>query len=115
VGLGGQLGSGLQWVSWIDVRDALGIVQWGLESDIAGPVNVCAPAPLRQADLATAIGRTLHRPSWLAVPAWLIRFVLGPQATLVLGSRRVWPERALAGHYRFEVTRFEESLQAALR
>jgi uncharacterized protein (TIGR01777 family) len=116
LGVGGRLGSGRQWVSWIDVRDAVGIVRWALVSpEVEGPLNVCAPEPLRQTDVASAIGRTIHRPAWLPIPAGFLRLALGPQATLVLGSRRVCPKRALDGGYEFEVIAIEDALRNALQ
>ena len=113
--LGGPIGSGTQWVSWIDISDAVGIALWALRSpEVSGPVNVAAPDPRRQADFARAIGHVLHRPSRARTPAWLVRLVLGEQAILALGSRRVWPARAIAGGYVFRRTQLEEALADAL-
>ncbi len=101
--LGGRLGSGKQWFSWIHVDDLVGIYRLALtDPSIVGPINGAAPEPCRQVELAAAIGRTLHRPAWLPVPAWILRLALRDQATLLIGSRRVIPSRALAAGYRFE-------------
>jgi uncharacterized protein len=113
--LGGPLGSGRQWVSWVDIRDAVGIVTWAVNTPaVIGAINVSAPDPRRQRDFARALGDALHRPAWISTPAWAIRLAMGEQAVLPLGSRRVWPARALAGGYRFEVPRLEDALAAAL-
>ena len=113
--LGGRIGSGRQWMSWIDRRDAVGMVLWALESDtVQGPVNVAAPDPRTQADFGRALGRALRRPFWFPTPAWLVRLVLGEQATLALGSRRVWPARALALGFGFRHGRLEEALADSL-
>jgi uncharacterized protein (TIGR01777 family) len=112
---GGRLGSGSHWMSWIDIADAVGLYLWALESPaIHGPLNVTAPDPRRQSDFARALGAALHRPSWFATPAWIVRLVLGDQATLALGSRRVWPARALASGFAFRRPKLEDSLERAL-
>ena len=113
--LGGRIGSGRQWVSWIDLADVVGLYLWALESDgICGPLNVSTPDPRPQALYARALGVALHRPAWFWTPAWVIRLLLRDQATLALGSRRVWPAKALAAEYVFRRQRLEESLEEAL-
>lgn len=113
--LGGRLGSGRQWVSWTDLADAVGLYLFAIEVEsIRGPLNVSAPDPRPQTEYANALAEALHRPSWFPLPAWVIRLVLGKQATLVLGSRRVWPARAIGAGYVFKRPRLEESLAAAL-
>jgi hypothetical protein len=109
--VGGPIGSGRQWMSWIDIEDAVGLLLLALEhDDVRGPLNLAAPDPRRQADFAQALGTALHRPSWFRTPAWAVRLVLGEQATLALGSRRVWPGLALAAGYEFVCARLEDSL-----
>ncbi len=109
--VGGRLGSGRQWFSWIHVDDLVGIYLLALtDPSIAGPINGVAPEPCREAELAAALGHTLHRPSWLPAPAWALRLVLRDQATLLIGSRRVVPARALAAGYRFEHPALDEAL-----
>jgi len=113
--VGGRLGSGRQWVSWVDLADAAGLYLWALEtSSITGPVNVSAPDPRRQRDYARSIGRALRRPSWFPAPAVVVRLLLQDQATLALGSRRVWPTKALANGYAFRYPRLEEALARAI-
>jgi uncharacterized protein len=112
---GGHLGSGRQWFSWVDIVDLVRLYVWAMDdAEVHGPVNVSAPDPRPQSAVATALGSVMGRPSWFATPAPLIRLVLGEQATLALGSRRVWPERALAAGYEFQRPTLEESLRAAL-
>ena len=114
--VGGRLGSGRQWFSWVDIADLVGLYLWALDdAEIGGPVNVTAPDARPQSEVAKTLGGVVGRPSWFPTPAPLIRLVLGQQATLALGSRRVWPERALAAGYAFRRPRLEESLVAALR
>ncbi len=113
--LGGPIGSGEQWFSWVDVEDAVGLVLRAMhDPGLSGPLNVAAPDPRRQRDVARALGAVLGRPSRIRTPAWLVRLVLAEQATLLLGSRRVWPDTALRAGYRFRRPRLEDSLAAAL-
>ena len=113
--LGGPIASGRQWVSWVDLADAVGIAVSALHlRELSGPLNVAAPDPRPQAEFAALLGRSLRRPALVRTPAWLVRLVLGDQAVLTLGSRRVWPAKALAAGYRFIRPRLEDSLAAAL-
>jgi uncharacterized protein (TIGR01777 family) len=112
--VGGRLGSGQFWMSWVDIDDAVGLYLWALESDtIRGPLNVAAPDPRRQSEFARVLAAALHRPSWFPTPAWVVRLVLRDQATLALGSRRIWPAKALALGYVFRRPRLEDSLRHA--
>lgn len=112
IGLGGRLGNGGQWMSWIHVEDWVGIACLAIDDErVAGPLNAVAPNPARQADVAAAIGAALGRRSWLAAPAALIRLALGEASILALGSRRVAPTVATALGYRFR----QPDLLAALR
>jgi uncharacterized protein (TIGR01777 family) len=112
--VGGRLGSGRFWMSWVDIDDAVGLYLWALvSSETRGPLNVTAPDPRQQREFARALAAALHRPSWFPTPAWIVRLVLGDQATLALGSRRVWPARALASGYVFRRPRLEDSLAHA--
>lgn len=114
--LGGRIGSGRQWFSWIHVADLAAIYRLALtEATLSGPINAAAPEPLHQAELATALGRALHRPVWLPVPGWAIRLVLRDQATLILGSRRVVPARAAALGFAFRHPAIDEALADAIR
>jgi len=114
--VGGRIGSGKQWMSWIDMSDAVGLYLRALESEeFSGPINLAAPDPRRQVDFARALGSALHRPSWFPTPAWPVRLVFGEQATLALGSRRVWPAKALVLGYTFRLPRLEDALTEALR
>lgn len=109
---GGPIGSGRQWISWIALYDVVGLILRAIDSeDIRGPINLAAPDPRTQADFARALGKALRRPSWLRTPAWAVRLVLGDMATLALGSRRVWPAKALSVGYRFRRSTLEPALE----
>ena len=113
--LGGPLGDGRQWMSWIHRDDVMGLMR----TAIADPryrdvINGVSPTPIQERDLAKAIGRALHRPSWLPVPAPLIRLAMRESAVLALGSRRVLPARALELGYQFLHPDLDEALTEAL-
>ncbi len=115
VGLGGPLGNGRQWFSWVHLDDVVGLIRAALTDDqYSGPINVTSPTPVHQSDLAAAIGRVLHRPARFRTPARLIRLVMGEVSTLALGSRRVVPARALELGYRFRWTDLDAALRHAL-
>jgi len=91
-GIGGPLGSGKQWWSWISLEDVVGALVHVLEHDgVSGPVNVVAPTPMRQGEFQKLLSRALHRPSWIPAPAFGVRLLLGRFADEVLSSKRVMP------------------------
>ena len=111
-GLGGPAGSGRQWWPWVHLDDVVGLILHALDNGLVqGPLNVCAPAPARQRDVASALGRVLRRPAFAPAPAFVLRRVLGEFATELLNSRRTLPAAALASGYAFRHT----DLDAALR
>jgi uncharacterized protein len=115
--VGGRLGSGRQWFSWIHIDDLVGIYLLALAvPTLHGPINATAPEALHQGEFAKALGRALHRPSWLPAPAWAIRLALrGGQSVLLLGSRRVAPTRAVELGFQFRHPAVDEALATALR
>jgi uncharacterized protein (TIGR01777 family) len=115
LGLGGPLGSGNQWISWVHLQDVVGVIRLSLANvEVRGVVNVVAPRPVRQIDLARALARQLHRPTWLRLPAWLLRMVLGEGAEVILGSRRVLPARLLELGYAYRLPTLDAALGEAL-
>jgi uncharacterized protein (TIGR01777 family) len=109
--LGGPIGRGEFWVSWIHIADEVGLIAWALEDDgVVGPLDATAPEPVRQRDLARAIGRALGRPSVLPVPSLALRLALGEMADAVASGQRVLPRKALEGGYRFQYERLEPAL-----
>ena len=90
--LGGPLGTGNQWYSWIHIADEVRAIRFLLENEQEdGPVNMTAPSPKRNRDFGRELGRVLNRPSYLKIPGWVFRFVLGDAATMVLAGQRVRP------------------------
>ena len=103
--VGGPLGSGAQWMSWIHQADLVEMYLWAIENPaVSGPLNATAPNPVTMRDFATALGRALHRPSFVPAPAAAIRLALGEMATVVLDGQRVVPKKALDLGFRFRFT-----------
>lgn len=99
--LGGPLGAGRQWWSWIGIRDLVALIAHLVTQEIGGPVHAVAPEPVRQRDFARALGRALRRPALLPAPAAAVRLMLGGFAEELLSSRRVVPQRALQLGFRW--------------
>jgi hypothetical protein len=111
--LGGPLGPGDQWFSWVHIEDLFGALLHLTENPgSSGPYNLTAPAPVRNRELARELGRALHRPALLPVPAFAVRLVLGEFGNVVLKGQRVLPRRLLAEGFRFAYPRIESALAA---
>jgi uncharacterized protein (TIGR01777 family) len=117
LGLGGRLGSGTQWMSWISIDDVVGaILHVLLTESFSGPVNLVAPEPVRNRDFTAILGRVLSRPTPFPVPAAALRLILGEMASsTLLASARVLPKRLLAAGYRFEHPDLETALRHVLQ
>ena len=108
-------GRGDQRVPWVHLDDVVGAIVWALDHPtLSGPVNVTAPEPSRFRDFSAALGRRLHRPSWLPVPAFALRLVMGQMAEVVVTGQRALPAALLADGYRFRYSRIDEALAAAV-
>jgi hypothetical protein len=115
LGLGGPIGSGRQWVSWIHVDDLCSLFLWllGRERE-RGVFNATAPRPVTMEELARTLGRVLHRPAFLPAPAPLLRLALGEVADTLLTGQRVFPRRALEAGFRFAHPELEPALRDLL-
>lgn len=111
---GGPLGSGNQWMSWISRDDVIGLIQHILSGDLSGPVNAVSPRPATNKDFSAALGRALHRPSWIAAPAFALRLALGEMAGMLLAGQRVIPARALKSGYVFKHPDIDSALRSIL-
>jgi uncharacterized protein len=116
LGIGGRLGSGRQWMSWVALADVLGVVEAALtREDLGGPVNVVAPAPVRNSEFTRALGSVLGRPAIIPAPALALRAVFGEMADeALLSSARAEPARLLTLGYRFAFADLESALRGAL-
>ncbi|MER7896661.1 TIGR01777 family oxidoreductase [Streptomyces sp. NPDC096046] len=114
-GLGGRMGDGRQYWSYIALHDEVAAIRHLIDTDgLSGPFNVTVPNPLTNGEITAAMGRVLHRPTLFAVPAPVLRSVLGEMAGDVLGSARVLPTRLLESGFRFAFPEIEGAIRAAL-
>jgi uncharacterized protein len=116
LGLGGRVGDGRQWMSWITLGDLVRVVEWVLFDDaLAGAVNAVAPHPVRNDEFTHALARVLRRPAVLPVPAIVLRLALGEMADeLLLSGTRAVPKRLSERGFRFEHAQIEPALRALL-
>lgn len=113
-GLGGRLGDGRQYWSYIALHDEVAAIRHLVDrEDLSGPFNLTAPQPLTNREVTAAMGRVLHRPAVCAVPAPVLRAALGELAGDVLASQRVVPKRLLESGFRFAFPGVEEAIRAA--
>jgi len=91
-GVGGKMGSGKQWWSWITLHDQIRSFQFLMDSDLSGPVNITAPNPATNSEFTAALARALHRPALLPVPGIALKVALGGFSSELLGSKKVLPE-----------------------
>lgn len=110
LGLGGPLGSGRQWWSWVHIDDETGFILYALTKEIEGACNVTSPSPATQREFAKTLGRVLKRPALLPAPAFALNLVLGEVTSELLHSRRALPKRAEAAGYRFVFPALEPAL-----
>ena len=116
LGVGGRLGSGQQWMSWIAIEDVVGIFRHTIANEqVSGPVNVVAPNPVRNEEFTRLLAGMLHRPAIFPAPAFVLRLAMGEMADAVLlSSDRVKPEQMLAAGYKFRFEILEPALRAAV-
>jgi uncharacterized protein (TIGR01777 family) len=110
--LGGRLGSGQQWFSWIHLADQIHALRFLIEhEEAAGPFNLAAPQPLTNRDFTRLLGNVLHRPSGLVVPAWALHLALGEMADALLEGVRAVPAALLGLGYRFHFSEARAALE----
>jgi hypothetical protein len=116
-GLGGKLGDGLQWWSWISIDDVTRAIVFALlNPQVSGPVNLTAPNPVTCAEFTKVLGEVLHRPTLFAVPRFALHLALGKESAeeTALASARVLPSRLLEYGYQFVYADLREALQNGL-
>jgi uncharacterized protein (TIGR01777 family) len=113
--LGGPLGNGRQWFSWVHMHDLAEAFIFLLQhQEINGAVNLCSPQPLRNVDLGRAIGKILHRPSFMPAPGFMIKLILGEFGSVLLKGQRVIPSRLLEAGFQFRYANIEEALRSII-
>jgi uncharacterized protein (TIGR01777 family) len=117
-GVGGKLGSGQQWMSWITLADTVRIIQLALKNEaVNGPLNVVAPQPVTNADFTKTLAKAMHRPAIFPAPVFALRLALGREMAdaLLLGSQRAMPQRLSGLGYSFQHADLFAALQAILQ
>lgn len=117
LGLGGRIGSGRQWWSWIHMDDMVGGIHHAMNSEtLSGPVNMTAPKPVRNTEFSKILAGVLGRPAIVPVPPFALKLIFGKRATeeMFLASQRVVPEKLLHTSYRFRYSEFGPALESLL-
>jgi uncharacterized protein (TIGR01777 family) len=113
--VGGPLGSGRQWMSWIQLEDHVRLILQLIDNAQAnGPVNATAPNPVRNKEFCQTLGKVLRRPCWAPVPGFALRLALGEMAEMLLTGQRVMPAAAQKLGFQFRYPNLEEALQASM-
>jgi uncharacterized protein (TIGR01777 family) len=111
LGVGGRIGNGKQWMSWIHIEDLVAMIEFALKNPIRGAMNAAAPNPVTNAEFTRELGRAVHRPAIFPVPLFALKLLFGEMAEVVYASQRVVPKAALEAGFQF---RFPE-ISGALR
>ena len=115
LGLGGRLGSGRQWISWIHLDDLCRLLLFCIANEtISGPINACSPEPATNAHFTGTLARIVRRPAILPAPAFALRVILGGFSAELLGSKRIVPRRALECGFNFQYPGLDPALRAAV-
>lgn len=113
--IGGPLGSGMQWMSWIHLEDEVGLILYLTENPRAtGPVNATAPNPVRMKEFCQTLGKVLHRPCWAPVPGFALRIMLGEMSDMLLTGQRALPAAAEKLGYQFRYPTLHDALVACM-
>lgn len=117
MGIGGKIGSGKQWMSWIALDDVVGALKFALANEtLKGPVNFVAPNPVTNAEFTKTLGKVLSRPTLFPIPAFGVRLAFGEMAdALLLSSQRVEPQRLKTTGYEFQYSQLQTALSHALQ
>jgi uncharacterized protein len=115
LGVGGPVAGGRQYLSWVHLDDVVGALLLCLDNEEAsGPINLTAPEPVTNAELSKALGKVLHRPAFMPVPAFAVKLLYGEMSSIVTTGKRVIPKRLTELGYEFRHTDVEEALREAV-
>lgn len=116
MGVGGRLGSGQQWMSWVHIDDIVGLILFALDrNDVRGPLNATAPNPVRNVEFTKQLGNVLNRPTIFPVPVIALKLLFGEMADVLIWSQRVLPRSAMQHGYSFRFPDLRPALQSAVR
>lgn len=114
-GIGGPMGNGRQWFSWIFIEDLINIyINALLDSSYSGALNAVSPVPVRNRDFARMLGEVLHQPAWIPLPRFILKMVLGELANVVLSSQKVIPKKLIEKNYHFVEPSLMHAIQRAI-
>jgi uncharacterized protein (TIGR01777 family) len=115
--VGGHLGSGKQWISWIHLVDEVSAIKFLVQrEDLSGVFNLCAPNPMTYKTFFKTLGKVINRPSWFHVPGFLLKILLGEMAEgLILSGQRAMPKRLIEAGFEFDYPEIESALKAILK
>jgi uncharacterized protein (TIGR01777 family) len=115
LGVGGRLGTGKQWMSWIALDDLVSLIEFAIEdAALTGPVNAVAPNPVTNAIFTRALAAALHRPAIFPVPAFALKILFGEMSQILLGGQRVIPQKALRAGFPFRYAELGEALRQSV-
>jgi uncharacterized protein (TIGR01777 family) len=115
LGVGGRLGTGEQWMSWIALDDLVSLIELAIaDAALRGPVNAVAPNPVTNAVFTRALAAALHRPAILPVPAFALKILFGEMSQILLGGQRVIPQAALRAGFEFRFGDLGEALRQSI-
>jgi hypothetical protein len=114
MGVGGRLGDGRQWMSWIHLEDLAAMFQYAVENPVSGAWNGVAPFPVSNADFTRTLAGALHRPAIFPVPVFALKLLFGEMSEILLGSQRVMPAAAEAAGFRFRFPELSGALKDVL-
>lgn len=114
-GMGGRIGSGQQWLSWVSIDDVLAVFKQAINGEYPEIVNLVSPNPVRNREFSRAFGKALKRPTLLPLPSWFVRLVFGEMSQLLLTGQKVMPQILQKNSYQFVHANIEDALKAALK
>ncbi|MBS4024214.1 MAG: TIGR01777 family oxidoreductase [Clostridia bacterium] len=113
--LGGPIGTGNQWLSWIHIKDLASMIRFIIEhKEIVGAINAVAPEPVRNKEFCKVLGKVLNKPSWLPVPEFLLKIALGQMAEMLLHGQRVAPKKIVSSGFEFSFPKLKAAIEDAL-
>lgn len=114
--IGGPLGSGKQWVSWIHLDDEVRIIDFILKNpQISGPINAVAPNPVTNAEFGKTLAKVINRPYWIPVPAFALKLILGEMSMLVLKGQYVYPKKLIESDFNFNFSTLPGAIKSILK
>ena len=112
--LGGMIGSGRQWISWVHVADVIDAIDFMIEKQLTGPVNVTSPNAITNKDMCELLAAILKRPNFFHMPKWFYQSVFGEASELLIEGHQIYPKTLLDKGYKFKFDQFEEALKDSI-